>query len=137
MTEVGHFWFVPANIRTYSALVAHIVPVEQAHCLFGLKIMPCGRRKFWDSLAARDPHWLRRQGLPISIAGRLVGDFPGGSVSYHAASGTHHIVMDAELAAPNYQREVANQFGFELGCACFQFTPRGLKCPVAPPKPWY
>jgi len=137
VTEVGHFWFVAANIRTYSALVADLVPAHEATSINGLWVGPRSKRQFWDALASRDPHWLRRRGWPTSIAGRAAYDFPGGSVSYHLASGTVQIVMDAELAAPIYQREVANHFGFELGRASFQLTSGRLMRPVAPPKPWY
>ena len=137
MTEVGHFWFVPANIKTYSALVADMVPAHEAPCIDGLRVAPHSKRQFWDGLASHDPRWLRRRGWPVSIAGREEGDFPGGSVVYHVTAGIFQLVMDADLANPIYQREVADHFGLDLTCARFQLTVQRLGRPVAPPKPWY
>ena len=137
MSSVGCFWFVPANIKTYSALVADTVPAYEAPCINGLRVAPHSKRQFWDSLASRDPRWLRQRGWPVSIAGCVERDFPGGNVVYHATTGTFQIVMDADLANPIYQREVANHFGLDLTCDSFRLTRQRLGRPVAPPKPWY
>lgn len=137
MTEVGHFWFVPANIKTYSALVADMVPAHEARGKDGLRIGPRSKREFWDALASRDPRWLRRHGWPISIAGRAAGDFPGGTVAFHLASRSVLLSVDPAVSSPDYLRELAAHFGFECRSAKVSLSRRNLADQVGPPKPWY
>ena len=135
MICVRHSWFVLANIRTYSAMVADMVPAHEAPFIDGIRVAPHSKPKFWNGLASHNPRLLRRHGWPVSIAVRAEEDFPGGSVVYHVAAGTFQLIMDADLANPIYQREVAGPFGLDLTCASFQLTGQRLGRPVAPPKP--
>jgi len=121
----------------HSALVADMVPVEQAHCVRSLRIMPRSRRSFWDALAARDPRWLRQRGWPISIAGRTAGDFPGGTIAYDTAGQRALITIDPPVSSVDFLRELAAHFGFDRTRTVICLTWPTQMVHVAPPKPWY
>lgn len=137
MTYVGHFWFVPANIRTYSALVADTVPLHETRCIAGVRQSPRNPRCFWDDLASRDPQWLRRRGWPISMAGRTLTDFAGGTVSYEKLPGQFEVEMDGELTSPDFAQEVVAHFGIPLERTQFRWREAQARNPIGLPKPWY
>lgn len=137
MIEVGHFWFVPANIRTYSALVTDMIPMHEAPCIGGLRMIPRNKRAFWDPLASRDPRWLRRSGWPISISGRAFDDFPGGSVVFDLAAKRVLLTVDPVLSSSEFVQELSAHFGFLRQTVTIQECRGSGTISVAPPKPWY
>lgn len=137
MSQVGCFWFVPANLRRYSALVADMVPIDEAPDQDGLRVGLRNQKDFWDELALRDVRWLRRHGWPVSVAGRTANDFPGGTVAYNLALKRSVLTVDPALASPAFVRELSAHFGFEHKNAIVRQSIRTTIDCVAPPKPWY
>ena len=138
MTCVGSFWFVPANIRTYSALVADMVDIDGAVRRGGALVSPNNPEQFWGNLALRDRAWLRRKGLPVAIAGSDTTDFPRGSVQYNPVTGQSAIELDEAIAGAAYVAWVIAAFGLQTEATAIYPCPTSLpKRPIGPPKPWY
>ena len=129
--QIGYFWFVPANLRQYSALVA--LPCDDA-----VGADHHRREAWWSALADQSVRDLRRAGLPSSIAGRRVDAFPSGKVCLDRAANSAEINVDGAIAGRDYLAWVIGEFdldGFEIAVVPASRTP--APDPVGPPKPWY
>lgn len=126
----GTFWFVPANIGAYSALIAmhcdQSAPAEEA------------AEAWWNGLAAQDKRQLQRTGFPRAIAGRRCGDFPSGHVAINSEAGSAEICIDEAIAGQDYIDWVNAEFGLagmDIVIVPVTCTPAPEK--VGPPKAWY
>ena len=138
MTSIGSFWFVPAKLRTYSALGADTVDIGGAVRRGGALASPDNPEQFWGNLASRDRAWLRRKGLPVTIAGSDVNDFPRGSVSYIEARGQFVVELDDMIAGRAYVAWVTATFSLRSDCTLLSVhAPRPPLRAVGQPKPWY
>lgn len=138
MIYVGCFWFVPANIRPYSALVADVVETSGAVRRGRALVSPNDPERFWRNLASRDRTWLRRKGLPAVMAGSNADDFPRGSVQYDPVTGQSAIALDGAIGGAAYMAWVMAAFGLQAETtAIFPRSTSLLARPIGPPKPWY
>ncbi len=138
MTCVGSFWFVPANIRTYSALVADTVDIGGAVGRGDALVSSADPDQFWRNLASRDRAWLRRKGFPVAIAGTNADDFPRGSVRYDPVTGRSEIELDEAIAGADYAAWVIAAFGLQTeATAIYPCSINQRAWPIGPPKPWY
>ena len=131
MIQAAYFWFVPANLRPYSAMVA-MAPADAED-------MDCPDREiWWAALANRSVRELRRKGMPGSIAGRSCDAFPSGIVRLDRDANTAEIHLDEAIAGQDYLFWVIAEFalnGMELTVLP---APRGpVRESVGAPKPWY
>lgn len=138
MIRKGHFWFVPANIKSYSALVTDLVEAKVKTRQGEAAVRALDPAEFWRRLAARDRAWLRSKGLPLAIAGTDACAFPGGSVRYDRNTGKAVVELDAAIAGPAYTAWVLA--AYSLDAQSTVIIVRSAKQPttqVGPPKPWY
>lgn len=138
MIAVGYFWFVPANIKSFSALVTDIDEARGTTRQGKAAVRAPDPAEFWRRLAARDRTWLRSRGLPVAIAGTDACAFPGGSVLYDRNAGKAVVELDAAIAGPAYTAWV--MAAYSLDAQSTAITVRSAEQPttqVGPPKPWY
>lgn len=138
MSNVGIFWFVPANIHDLSALVTDMTPIAEASDYAGLKTHDRGHYEYWSSLARLGPRGLRLQGLPRVIATAEYETYPRGRIVYDPSRAHFTIYADRQLHKPTYIAWITALFDIPDGGYSVegdQHYARSL--PVGPPKPWY
>lgn len=132
MIQAGYFWFVQANLRHYSAIVA-MTGADAGEAGFP------DRETWWAALANQSVRELRRAGWPGAIAGRCSDAFPSGTVQIDLITNIAKIQVDEAIMGMDYVAWVIREFGLaDLGTTVVPMARRAPSLdPVGPPKPWY
>ena len=132
MIEAGYFWFVPANLQPYSAMVA-MAQVDAEDADYPV------RETWWTALANQSVRELRRGGWPGAIAGRCSDAFPSGTVYIDPIANTAEIRIDEAIMGEDYVVWVIREFGLAELVTTVVAVARSAAStePVGPPKPWY
>src|SRR5687767_2586935 len=102
MSYVGVFWFVPANLGGYSALVADMAPIEAVPTRGGVKRHPRSHSEYWSDLAQLGVRGLRSIGHPKVIAEADWRTYPRGHVEFEVECRRFMVRVDARLRSPEF-----------------------------------
>lgn len=137
MSYVGVFWFVPANLGGYSALLADMAPIEAVPARGGVKRHPRSHAEHWTDLAQRGVRGLRSIGYPKVIAEADYRTYPRGHVEFEAGCRRFIVRTDARLQGQGFIASVVAHFQILPGHLTVLAHPSYVSVgPLDPLKPW-
>lgn len=114
MSHVGIFWFVPANLGGWSALVADMAPVEDVPADDGVKRYPGNHAEVWAGLARLGERRLRAIGCPRVIAQVDYRTYPRGRVEFEVGGRRFIVRADGRLTSAEFVRPIVALFGLPM-----------------------
>ena len=137
VSHVGIFWFVPANMGGWSALISDMAPIEEVRACSGEKRYPVHHADCWAKLARLGVHGLRRQGYPRIIAEADYRMYPRGRVDFEVGGRRFIVRADGRLCASTYIDSIVAYFDIPVGhlTVLKEADYMSIK-DVGRPKPW-
>lgn len=137
MSHVGIFWFVPANMGGWSALVADMAPIEGVPANEGVKRHLVDHAAHWARLARLGVRALRAEGKPRIIATTDYRTYPRGRVEFEVGGRRFIIRADARLLGADHIATVVAHFDIPVGHLTVFSEPAYRSAEgIGPPKPW-